>query len=570
MLMIMDFDIWALLAGIGIFLFGIYLLEESLKSLSGKTFKTFIRRYTSTRLKSILSGTLATGVLQSSSAVSLMILAFVGAGIMSLTNAFGVILGSNLGTTLTSWIVASIGFKFNIESFALPFIGMGGLGLIFFGRSTRAANISKLMVGFGFLFLGIDYMKTSVVDLTATFDMRIFSGYNIVFFVLIGFVITAVMQSSSAAMAIILTALHSDILNFHNASAMVVGTNLGTTVTVLLGSIGGVIAKKQVAAGHFIFNFVTAISILLILQPLNYFLLRTLGLQDEPVIALALFHTMFNAFGVILFFPFIRATSSIIVRVIKDEKKYVSVFIHNTSSEVPEAALAAIKSETIFLIRLVMIHNLELFQLNKKLISLPPSVDRVETLSGGHEIIYSRIKSIQSELFLFSSQLQMHQLTKDEAVLLSRMVQALLSGVASAKTLKDISHELLRLDQSEKKILNELHMKYRNSISNFYAYFEELIDENERSLVVNGLVKSINKIEIEDRNSIKSLTHYINSTGLKSEEISSLLATSRSFSLSLKQIVHSMKELLLSKEEADIYEKLTLNGEEISNAFPSE
>lgn len=184
----MEFDFWMLFAGIGIFLFGIYLMEESLKAISGRAFKDFIRRYTSNRFKALGTGTLATAVLQSSSAVILMVLAFVGAGIMQLSSAFGVILGSNLGTTFTSWIVASLGFKVDIESLSLPFIGIGGMSLIFLGRTSKIANYSKLMVGFGFLFLGLSYMKTSVEQVTQNFDLSAIADYPLLFFVLIGFV----------------------------------------------------------------------------------------------------------------------------------------------------------------------------------------------------------------------------------------------------------------------------------------------------------------------------------------------------------------------------------------------
>lgn len=151
-------ELWKLLAGLGIFLFGMYLLEEAIKALSGRSFKKFIKNYTSNRIKSILAGTFSTAILQSSSAVSLIVIAFVGAGIMNMINAMGVIVGSNLGTTVTSWIVASLGFKFSIESIALPIIAVGGLVLIFLGKTGKYANISKLLVGFGFIFMGLDYI----------------------------------------------------------------------------------------------------------------------------------------------------------------------------------------------------------------------------------------------------------------------------------------------------------------------------------------------------------------------------------------------------------------------------
>ena len=132
-----EFGVWKLLAGLGIFIFGIFLLEESISKLAGRAFKGFIRDYTSNRIKAIRSGTLVTAILQSSSAVSLMVLAFVGAGILSLENSIGVIMGSNLGTTFTAWLVATLGFKVNIEAFTLPLIGIGGLGIIFLGKSLN-------------------------------------------------------------------------------------------------------------------------------------------------------------------------------------------------------------------------------------------------------------------------------------------------------------------------------------------------------------------------------------------------------------------------------------------------
>jgi phosphate:Na+ symporter len=154
-----NLDLWKLLAGLGIFLFGMLLIEESVKALSGRAFRRIIRMYTNGRVRSIGSGALVTALLQSSSAVSLMVLAFVGAGVMNMQNAIGVIMGSNIGTTLTAWIIATIGFKIKIESLALPFIGLGAVGLIFFKPSTKPFMVTRLLIGFGFLFLGLDFMK---------------------------------------------------------------------------------------------------------------------------------------------------------------------------------------------------------------------------------------------------------------------------------------------------------------------------------------------------------------------------------------------------------------------------
>ena len=217
-----DFDLWRLLAGLGIFLFGMLLIEESVRAMSGRTFRRIIRLYTDGRMRSIGSGALVTALLQSSSAVSLMVLAFVGAGVMSMGNAIGVIMGSNIGTTLTAWIVAFLGFKIKIESFALPFIGVGAIGTIFFRSATRPSLISRLLIGFGFLFLGLDYMKASVENFAGKFDLNQFPDYGLWLYVLVGTLITAVMQASAATIAIVLTALNSQLLTFDMGIAMVI------------------------------------------------------------------------------------------------------------------------------------------------------------------------------------------------------------------------------------------------------------------------------------------------------------------------------------------------------------
>ena len=287
--MTMNFDFWKLLAGLGIFLFGMVLIEESVRALSGRTFRRIIRQYTDGRLKSIGSGALVTALLQSSSAVSLMVLAFVGAGVMSMENAIGVIMGSNIGTTLTAWIVAVLGFKIKIESFALPFIGIGAIGLILFKGSSKPALISRLCIGFGFLFLGLDYMKGSIENFTQKIDLNRFPDYGLLFYALIGTLITAVMQASAATIAIVLTALNSQLITFDIGVAMVIGANVGTTITVLLGAIGGVQAKKRVALSHLIFNVITALAAIACLPLLIWIINIFLDVQSHGLTALPFF-----------------------------------------------------------------------------------------------------------------------------------------------------------------------------------------------------------------------------------------------------------------------------------------
>jgi phosphate:Na+ symporter len=176
--MLQRFDIWLFLAGLGIFLFGLHYIEQALKKLAGRSFKKFLREQTHNPLKGVFGGAGITAILQSSSVVSLMVMAFVGAGILTMRSALGIIFGSNLGTTFTGWIVALIGFKFDIEGFALPMVAIGGLTVILFANRDQLYNFGRFVFGFGLLFIGLNWMKGSIEELATTFDVTVFGDIN--------------------------------------------------------------------------------------------------------------------------------------------------------------------------------------------------------------------------------------------------------------------------------------------------------------------------------------------------------------------------------------------------------
>ena len=404
-------DLWKFLAGLGIFLFGMHLLEESVKSLSGKTFRRIIRQYTNGTLKAIGSGSLVTAVLQSSSAVSLMVLAFVGAGVLSMENAIGVMMGSNIGTTFTAWIVATLGFKIKIESFAFPLIGIGGVGLIFFGSYPKLLQSSKLLIGFGFLFLGLDYMKLSVEGLAQSFNLDQISGYGLWLYLLVGIVITALMQSSSASIALILTALNGQLINFNMGVAMVIGSNVGTTITVLLGSIGAVQSKKRVGFGHLIFNVVTAVVAFSSLPALIWCIELFFNIDSNNVMGLALFHTLFNALGVVIFFPFVGLLSRALCTLFPDYRAMLTLYIDKTPPAVPDAATTALKKEIQHLLEECQFYNLRLLNIDEKLVfdhDCPFEKNAKKKLTL--DKFYENIKLLHAEIFTFYSRLQNEKL----------------------------------------------------------------------------------------------------------------------------------------------------------------
>ncbi|MDH3363937.1 MAG: Na/Pi symporter, partial [Gammaproteobacteria bacterium] len=241
-----EFDLWRLAAGLGLFLFGMHELEHALTQLAGRSFKKFLRQYTAKPLRGVLAGAVTTAALQSSSVVSLIVLAFVGTGIISLASALGIVFGSNLGTTMTGWIVATIGFKLDIEALALPIITIGGFGVVWSAAGTRRAGLSHFVVGFGLMLMGLEFMKSGALVATTLFDPTALAGYPLIVFLLAGLLLTAVIQSSSATIMITLSALYAGAIPLESAAAIAIGADLGTTVTALLGSLAGSAAKKRV------------------------------------------------------------------------------------------------------------------------------------------------------------------------------------------------------------------------------------------------------------------------------------------------------------------------------------
>jgi Na/Pi-cotransporter len=243
-----ELDIWRLAAGLGLFLFGMHELEEALKQLAGRPFKRFLRQYTAKPLRGIIAGALTTAALQSSSVVSLIVLAFVGTGIITLASAISIVFGSNLGTTATGWIVATVGFKLDIEALALPLIAMGGFGVVWSAKGTRRAGLSHFVAGLGLMLMGLEFMKSGALIATELFDPAQLAGFPLIVFLVTGLLLTAVIQSSSATIMITLSALYAGAMTLESAAAIAIGADLGTTITAMLGALAGSTDKKRVAA----------------------------------------------------------------------------------------------------------------------------------------------------------------------------------------------------------------------------------------------------------------------------------------------------------------------------------
>ncbi|NOR73045.1 MAG: Na/Pi cotransporter family protein, partial [Mariprofundaceae bacterium] len=328
------------------------MMTDGMKMSAGNSLRRILKSSTRTPIRGILSGALITSLVQSSSAVTVATIGFVNAGLLTLKQAIRLAYGSNLGTTMTGWLVAIVGFGFHIKTFALPAIGIGMLMTIF-ARHGRYPAIGKAIAGFGLFFLGIDLMKSGFTGLESliVLDALQASGLiGLVVFVGTGFLMTLIMQSSSAAIAITLTAAAGGVVALPAAACMVIGANVGTTSTAALAAIGATPNAKRVAAGHVIFNLMTgAVALLtlpLMLVAIEWFQ-KSAGMAGGPATFLALFHTLFNLLGVLLIWPFTQRLVTFLKRQFRaaEEDEARPKYLDSTLINTPLLAHEALTKE---------------------------------------------------------------------------------------------------------------------------------------------------------------------------------------------------------------------------------
>ena len=333
------FDFLQLVGALGIFIYGMKIFSDGLQKVAGSKLRAILKGMTKNRLSGILTGFGATTITQSSSTTTVMVVSFVNAGLITFVESTGVIMGANIGTTVTAWMVSIFGFQMKITPVAISLIGIF-FPFLFFGRE-KFRNLAEAMIGFGILFIGLEFIKDAVPNIQENPEMFAaldsfteFGFISILIFVLVGTGLTLLTQSSSAATAITLVMLFQGWINFPIAAAMVLGENIGTTVTANIAAIIGNVHAKRAARFHFIFNVIGVIWMLLLINPFLYgidlviqnfvpdtgsIFGETQGARAAATLGLSLFHTTFNVLNVVLLFAFVPAIIRFVERIQKDK-----------------------------------------------------------------------------------------------------------------------------------------------------------------------------------------------------------------------------------------------------------
>ena len=390
-------------AGVAILLFGMIMLEEGFRVFTKGPLQTILQSATNKLHKSIFTGAFVTALIQSSSLVSVITISFISAGLISLSGGLGLIFGANLGTTATAWLVAGFGLKVKISALALPMLVFG---LIFsFQKKMALKGIGK----------GFDVFKEHI-DLT---QYAVTGFLGVIIYTGLGIVVTTILQSSSATLALILTALSVGQIEYENALALAIGANVGTTITAALGAISANSAGKRLAMAHFIFNMATGVVAIALIYPLANLVNTTSDLlriaATNYTLKLALFHTVFNAIGVLLMVPFIRPLERLLLRFFIEKEKDVHEpkYLNPAVLKFPGAVLSALINESKYVYQNsvfeIVTHALNIHRTDVK------SDEKLKTIieksqtdfhTDVEDLYYTKVKSIYSQIITYATTAQ--------------------------------------------------------------------------------------------------------------------------------------------------------------------
>lgn len=407
--------------GVAILLFGMIMLEEGFRAFTKGPLQSILKKATNKLYKSLGVGMFVTALIQSSSLISVITISFISAELISLAGGIGIIFGANIGTTATAWLVAGFGLKIKISALAMPMLVFGAI--LSFQRNSNLKGLGNVLAGLGFFFLGIHYMKEGFDTFKESFNLANYAipgFWGLIVYTLIGIAITTILQSSSATLALILTAMAAGQITYEIGLALAIGANVGTTITAIIGALGANIAGRRLAGAHMIFNLTTGIVALALIHPLANLvdlLAEYMNIAaDNYMLKLALFHSIFNVLGVIIMIPFIKKLEKLLYIIFKevvitdiDMPKYLNKAV----LEYPMSALEAILNETKYLFKNatfeIIAHGLNLHREDiksdeklKRIIKNSKEDFRADI----DKLYYQRVKTIYSKIIKYTTLIQ--------------------------------------------------------------------------------------------------------------------------------------------------------------------
>jgi phosphate:Na+ symporter len=520
-------QIWSFLAGLGLFLFGMYLMEESIRMLTGRTFKIFLRRQTDTPLKAIISGAITTAILQSSTMVTLLVMSFASAGIIGLKSGIGIILGANLGTTITGWMVSFIGFKLNFETYSLPFLAIGGLGTIFL-KNPKLSFLSKLLMGFAFVFIGLGYIKESFGSVAKNVDFTFLQDKPIFLFLFVGIVLTALIQSSSASVAIYLSSLAAGLINLEQAAFLVIGSDLGTTITALIGTINANQMKKKTGLAHVYFNLFQSF-LAIILLPFQLFLAQHVFQIKEELFVLVFLHTSFNLTGIIIAFPFLNLFTKFLEKTSNGALKSYTTYLKNNHSIEIISSIELLKKEA--------------FIFAEASVKVARFFLTIEKLNGSVMQEYRKIKEYENEITAYYFKVQQISKTQSEAEELETVTAIFRLLALAVKDVKDVKHNLDSMKESAEDLEFNLFQRIKKRQSKLYDLYVLKLNNLHHSKKDHSIELETMQYEIQSSYSLTAWRNQTKKENLKALDFASYMNLVTELNHSNSSLIEAYKQL---------------------------
>jgi phosphate:Na+ symporter len=552
-------NIWQLFAGLSLFLYGMFHLEDALRQLEGRSFKLFLKKHTKNKLSAIINGTLVTGILQSSSIVNLMVLSFVGAGMLSMRNALGVVLGANIGGTVNSWLVALLGFKVDLGNATFPIIAIAGLAMVIFKERKNYYQVSRFLFGFGLLFMGLDYMKQSMDAAIHNFNFAPYLNYPRVIFLFIGLLITSVIQTSAATVVIVLSALNASIIPLETAVSVILGAELGTTVKVAIGAIGGIAAKKRVALGNIMFNLVSTPIGFLFLDFIIHIISQIFGITDSLFILVA-FQSFINIVGALLFYFFLNRLGDFLEKSFEEKSQHATMYLSESLNDTPEAALDLFEKEVDLFIQRVIYFSDRIF--NPHFVSGEGtfkghnSATLFKEESNLHEM-YNFLKQAEGEMLIFYNQLLQSNISIENLNRLNVLINVVRSALYASKSLKDVIHDVNEFSNSANEIKFNSFKEFQIEMNRFNQSLKDISDKLDKTVIFSDLKLLMSMVNNEYKKEILDIYEIVSKRQLSELNISTLFNLNREVYDASKLMILAVKDFLLDESQAALFDGQT-------------
>ncbi len=503
-----------LVGALGLFLYGMKLMSESLQKVAGNKMRQILTAMTSSRIKGVFTGLLVTTTIQSSSATTVMIVSFVNAGLISLIASIGVIMGANIGTTVTAWIIAILGFKVSLSFLSLPLIGIS-LPL-FFSKNGLRKSWGEFIIGFAILFIGLQFLKESVPDIKSNPEalnfLKSFAdlGYwSVLIFVMVGTLLTIVIQSSSATMALTLVMCYNGLISFELAAAMVLGENIGTTITANIAAVVANVSAKRTARAHLIFNLFGVIWMLIVfryfLLGIDLIMLQYHGIsilnthlsqtdyeivKNEYPVALAIFHTSFNVINTLVLIGFAPLIAKAAIKMVpdkgEDDEEFRLMYINTGLFSTSEIAIIQAQKEIMTFGRriermLTFAEALLKEDKSKKYYKLLSKIEKYEQITDNLEL----------EIADFLTKVSEGELSHES----SKKIRALLKIIDDMESVGDTIYQLSKVMDNAKKSQVVFNENQLDALHQMFDLLKKAFEEMNLNLGKNYDSVNIDKAE---------------------------------------------------------------------------